>query len=150
MALAGGGVFWWWKSNAKKEKKDKKGLTIGAGCLLGLGVGFFLLERSALYFVACIMVGMGGFFAGVAKTPFASVIMVMELTGSYGLLVYKDIGRRYVASLHPAGQHRFPQIEKGRERAGWRHTRYARHRAKRSPGFGHQRGDVPVRRDGGR
>jgi CIC family chloride channel protein len=37
--------------------------------------------------VACIMVGMGGFFAGVAKVPFASVIMVMELTGSYGLLV---------------------------------------------------------------
>jgi CIC family chloride channel protein len=33
------------------------------------------------------MVGMGGFFAGVAKVPFASVIMVMELTGSYGLLV---------------------------------------------------------------
>ena len=37
--------------------------------------------------VACILVGMGGFFAGVAKVPFASVIMVMELTGSYGLLV---------------------------------------------------------------
>lgn len=37
--------------------------------------------------VACIMVGMGGFFAGVAKVPFASVIMVMEMTGSYGLLV---------------------------------------------------------------
>jgi len=36
---------------------------------------------------ACIMVGMCGFFAGVAKVPFASVIMVMELTGSYGLLV---------------------------------------------------------------
>jgi len=37
--------------------------------------------------VACVMVGMCGFFAGVAKVPFASVIMVMELTGSYGLLV---------------------------------------------------------------
>ncbi|MEE9218778.1 MAG: chloride channel protein, partial [Acidobacteriota bacterium] len=36
---------------------------------------------------ACIMVGMGGFFAGVAKVPFASVIMVTEMTGSYGLLV---------------------------------------------------------------
>lgn len=36
---------------------------------------------------ACIMVAMGGFFAGVAKVPFASVIMVMEMTGSYGLLV---------------------------------------------------------------
>jgi chloride channel protein, CIC family len=37
--------------------------------------------------VAALMVGMGGFFAGVAKVPFASVIMVMEMTGSYGLLV---------------------------------------------------------------
>ncbi len=36
---------------------------------------------------AFVMVGMGGFFAGVAKVPFASVIMVMEMTGSYGLLV---------------------------------------------------------------
>jgi CIC family chloride channel protein len=36
---------------------------------------------------AALMVGMGGFFAGVAKVPFASVIMVMEMTGSYGLLV---------------------------------------------------------------
>ena len=37
--------------------------------------------------VACIMVGMCGFFGGVAKTPLAAVIMVMEMTGSYGLLV---------------------------------------------------------------
>ncbi len=37
--------------------------------------------------VACVMVGMCGFFAGVAKTPLAAVIMVMEMTGSYGLLV---------------------------------------------------------------
>jgi CIC family chloride channel protein len=36
---------------------------------------------------ACIMVGMCGFFGGVAKTPLAAVIMVMEMTGSYGLLV---------------------------------------------------------------
>ena len=29
---------------------------------------------------------MGGFFAGVANAPIASVIMVSELTGSYQLL----------------------------------------------------------------
>jgi len=46
-----------------------------------------LLPGTAPEPVACIMVGMCGFFAGVAKVPFASVIMVMELTGSYGLLV---------------------------------------------------------------
>jgi len=36
---------------------------------------------------ACVLVGMGGFFAGAAKVPVASLIMVAEMSGSYGLLV---------------------------------------------------------------
>ncbi|MEX1310247.1 MAG: chloride channel protein [Candidatus Sulfomarinibacteraceae bacterium] len=36
---------------------------------------------------ACVLVGMGGFFAGVAKVPIASLIMVAEMSGSYNLLV---------------------------------------------------------------
>ena len=36
---------------------------------------------------AFLMVGMGGFFAGIAKVPLSSLILVAELTGSYGLLV---------------------------------------------------------------
>jgi CIC family chloride channel protein len=36
---------------------------------------------------ACVLVGMGGFFAGVAKVPVASLVMVAEMSGSYGLLV---------------------------------------------------------------
>jgi CIC family chloride channel protein len=36
---------------------------------------------------ACVLVGMGGFFAGVAKVPIASLIMVAEMSGSYHLLV---------------------------------------------------------------
>ncbi len=36
---------------------------------------------------ACVLVGMGGFFAGVAKVPIASLIMVAEMSGSYDLLV---------------------------------------------------------------
>lgn len=36
---------------------------------------------------ACVLVGMGGFFAAVAKVPVASLIMVAEMSGSYGLLV---------------------------------------------------------------
>ncbi|MFH1741958.1 MAG: chloride channel protein, partial [bacterium] len=36
---------------------------------------------------AFVLVGMGGFFAGIAKVPFAALIMVAEMTGSYGLLV---------------------------------------------------------------
>jgi CIC family chloride channel protein len=30
---------------------------------------------------------MAGFFAGVAKTPISSLIMVSEITGSYSLLI---------------------------------------------------------------
>jgi CIC family chloride channel protein len=36
---------------------------------------------------AYALVGMGGFFAGVSKTPLASIVMVCEMTGSYSLLV---------------------------------------------------------------
>jgi CIC family chloride channel protein len=36
---------------------------------------------------AFILVGMGGFFAGVAKVPIASLIMVAEMTGGYSLIV---------------------------------------------------------------
>jgi CIC family chloride channel protein len=37
--------------------------------------------------IACVLVGMGGFFAGAAKVPIASLIMVAEMSGSYDLLV---------------------------------------------------------------
>ena len=36
---------------------------------------------------AFIIVGMAGFFAGVANTPISTVIMVSEMTGNYNLLV---------------------------------------------------------------
>jgi hypothetical protein len=42
-----------------KKSEDKRGLIIGAGVLLGLGVGFFVMEFNALYFVGSIMVGLG-------------------------------------------------------------------------------------------
>lgn len=37
--------------------------------------------------VSMIMVAMGGLFCGCTKTPIASLVMVSELTGSYGLAV---------------------------------------------------------------
>lgn len=37
-------------------------------------------------YIPFVVVGMGGFFAGVANAPIASMIMVSELTGSYDLL----------------------------------------------------------------
>jgi CIC family chloride channel protein len=36
---------------------------------------------------AFVLVGMGGFFAGVAKVPIAALIMVAEMTGGYALIV---------------------------------------------------------------
>ena len=66
------------------------GPSLVIGGALGAAFGQFfgdVLPGWAPEPAACVMVGMGGFFAGVAKTPFAAVIMVMEMTGSYGLLV---------------------------------------------------------------
>jgi len=34
-----------------------------------------------------VVVGMAGFFSGIAKTPISSLVMVSEITGSYSLLV---------------------------------------------------------------
>ena len=45
---------------AEKEKKeDKSTWAIGGGVLLGLGVGFFFLHQSALFFVGSLIAGLG-------------------------------------------------------------------------------------------
>jgi CIC family chloride channel protein len=46
-----------------------------------------LLPSWNLQPAAFIMVGMAGFFAGIAKVPISALILVSEMTGSYGLLV---------------------------------------------------------------
>lgn len=48
---------------------DKSGWAVGGGLLLGTGVGFFFLEQSALYFVGCILAGLG---AGLMAAALAS------------------------------------------------------------------------------
>ena len=62
---------------------------LAIGALLGAAVG----QGAAELFpgldinpAAYALVGMGGFFAGVAKVPITAVIMVSEMTGSYTLL----------------------------------------------------------------
>jgi hypothetical protein len=46
--------------NNKTSKRDDKGSwAVGGGLMLGLGAGFFLLKLSALYFVGCILAGLG-------------------------------------------------------------------------------------------
>lgn len=39
--------------------EDKRGWAIGGGTMIGLGLGFFLLKTSALYFVGSIILGIG-------------------------------------------------------------------------------------------
>ncbi|MBP8626681.1 MAG: chloride channel protein [Syntrophorhabdales bacterium] len=36
---------------------------------------------------AFVLVGMGDFFTGIAKTPIAALIMVAEMTGGYSLIL---------------------------------------------------------------
>jgi CIC family chloride channel protein len=62
---------------------------LAIGALLGAAVGQgadALFPGLDINPAAYALVGMGGFFAGVAKVPITSVIMVSEMTGSYSLL----------------------------------------------------------------
>ncbi|AMV38886.1 chloride channel protein [Planctomyces sp. SH-PL62] len=70
------------------------GGVFGPSMLIGgmLGGGYAQLVHSlgigqAVEPSAFVLVGMGGFFAGVSKTPLTSIVMVSEMTGSYSLLV---------------------------------------------------------------
>jgi cyanate permease len=41
------------------KKNDKSSWVIGGTTLMGIGVGFFFLQESALLFVASILIGIG-------------------------------------------------------------------------------------------
>ena len=59
------------------------------GAMLGGAFGAFAeaLFPALIYDPrAYVLIGMAGFFAGVSNTPIATLIMVSELTGNYGLL----------------------------------------------------------------
>jgi len=63
--------------------------SLAIGALLGASVGqaaAVLFPNLGIHPACYALVGMGGFFSGVAKTPIASIIIVCEMTGSYGLL----------------------------------------------------------------
>lgn len=55
-------------AKAKKDL-DKSTWAIGGGVLLGLGVGFFFLQQSALFFVGSLLAGLG---AGLIVTAILS------------------------------------------------------------------------------
>ncbi|MDH5717356.1 MAG: chloride channel protein [Spirochaetia bacterium] len=62
-------------------------LVIGGtlGAIVGI-LGNHYFPNIVPSYVPFVIVGMGGFFAGVANAPIAAMIMVSELTGSYELL----------------------------------------------------------------
>lgn len=66
------------------------GPTVVMGGMLGLLVGGLsarFLPSAAMHPAAFAMVGMAALFAGAARAPFSTFIMVAEMTGGYGLLV---------------------------------------------------------------
>jgi CIC family chloride channel protein len=66
------------------------GPSVFIGAMLGGAFGFLGHEVApgwVLHPHSFVLVGMGGFFAGVAKVPIASIIMACEMSASYTLLV---------------------------------------------------------------
>ena len=74
------------------------GPSLVIGAMLGGLFGWLSLSLSQLLFPgaeiiteatlsAFVLVGMGAFFAGVAKVPIAPILMISEMAGSYSLLV---------------------------------------------------------------
>lgn len=55
------------------------------GAIVG-SVGLALFPDSVTSVAPYVLVGMGAFFAGVANAPLASLVMVTEMSGGYGLL----------------------------------------------------------------
>lgn len=51
------------------KEYDKSTWAIGGGVIMGIGVGFFFLKTDPLYFVGCIMLGLG---LGLLITSFLS------------------------------------------------------------------------------
>ncbi len=66
------------------------GPSVFMGAMLGGAFGFLghqLAPGWVMYPSSFVVVGIGGFFAGVAKVPISSIIMSCEMCGSYTLLV---------------------------------------------------------------
>lgn len=63
-------------------------LFLGAALGAAVGHGTLLLFPAAhIYPGAYALVGMGAFFAGLLRVPIASVLIVFEVTGDYGLIL---------------------------------------------------------------
>ncbi|HOV86725.1 MAG TPA: chloride channel protein [Syntrophobacteraceae bacterium] len=66
------------------------GPSVFMGAMLGGAFGFLghgLAPQYVVHPSSFVVVGIGGFFAGVAKVPVSSIIMACEMCGNYALLV---------------------------------------------------------------
>jgi chloride channel protein, CIC family len=66
------------------------GPSVFIGAMLGGAFGFLGHSMAPFWVInpkSFVLVGIGGFFAGVAKVPVASIIMACEMSASYTLLV---------------------------------------------------------------
>ncbi len=66
------------------------GPSVFIGAMLGGAFGYFGHQIAPEWVVhpgSYVLVGIGGFFAGVAKVPLAAIIMACEMSASYNLLV---------------------------------------------------------------
>ncbi len=66
------------------------GPSVFIGAMLGGAFGYLGHELAPAWIIhpnSFVLVGIGGFFAGVAKVPLASIIMACEMCASYTLLV---------------------------------------------------------------
>ena len=100
--------WWWWVvvfAGVVLAKCVATGLTVGSGAsggvlgpsvFIGGAVGAFLGALCEVVYPgtfpeglreALVPVGMGGVLAASMRTPLAAIVMVMEMTGSYGLIV---------------------------------------------------------------
>lgn len=63
-------------------------VTLGGmlGAALGMGLNY-LFPGAGIQVSAFVLVGMAAVFSGAARTPISTLIMVAEMTGSYGLIV---------------------------------------------------------------
>ena len=66
------------------------GPSLFIGGMLGAAIGTFasyFWPQIPISIPAFAVIGMGAFYAGIANAPFAGIVMVVEMTGSYVLLV---------------------------------------------------------------
>ncbi len=66
------------------------GPSVFIGAMLGGAFGFLGQQLAPAWVIhpnSFVLVGIGGFFAGVAKVPVSSIIMACEMSGNYSLLV---------------------------------------------------------------